>query len=283
MKKHIASYTLIFIGAVIYAFSVAIIVEPNHLAPGGVSGLSIIVSYFTGIKTGYLILLFNVPLIIIGIKNFGAKFLYSTIFAIVVNSFFVNVFEGFLSGRNLPLDDILLASICGGALDAISLGLIFRQGGTTGGTDIVARVIRKKVPGIEIGKVFIIVDMMVVILSAIAFRNIENAIYSGICVVLTGQILDKVLYGNQSARMLIIISDKSREIGRILLQEMNTGITYLKGTGGYTFREKNVIICIVRKRLLIKALQVIKKEDDKSFVIVSLADKVVGEGYKEEN
>jgi uncharacterized membrane-anchored protein YitT (DUF2179 family) len=230
-----------------------------------------------------LIFLFNIPLIILGIKNFGAKFLYSTIFAILVNSIFVTIFEEMLNGKYPPIQDALLASLAGGAIDAISLGLIFKQGGTTGGTDIVAKIVRKKIPELELGRLFILVDMFVVILSAIVFGNIENALYSGICVVMTGQILDRVLYGNQSGRLLIIISNQAEEIGTRLLGEMNTGITYLKGTGGYTFQEKNVIICVVKKRLLIRTLQVIKREDDRAFVIVALADKVVGEGYKEEN
>lgn len=277
MQKRSMQYSIIFLGAVLYAFSVAMILEPNRLAPGGASGLAIIIASFTGIRTGTIILLLNIPLILLGIRHFGIKFLYTTIFAIMVNSVFVNLLENFTS----PLDDIFLASVCGGALDAVSLGMIFRQGGTTGGTDIVAKLLRRKLPGFEIGKLFIMVDMMVVILSAFAFRNVENAVYSGICVVITGQILDKILYGGQNARMLFIISDYSREISRRLLIELDTGVTYLKGTGGYTSREKNVIICVVRKRLLPKTLQVVKEEDDSAFMIITSAENIVGEGYRE--
>lgn len=123
--------------------------------------------------------------------------------------------------------------------------------------------------------------MAVVLLSAFAFKNIENAVYSAICVVITGQILDRILYGGQNARMLYIISDSSREISKRLLEELDTGVTYLKGTGGYTSREKNVIMCIIRKRRLPQTLKVIKEEDDSAFIIITLADKVVGEGYRE--
>lgn len=277
MQKIGFQYIIIFLGAILYAFSVAIILEPNRLAPGGASGLAIIINSYTGIKTGTIIFLLNIPLMAMGIKNFGAKFLYTTIFAILVNSVFVNVFE------SLPklIDDILVGAVCGGVLDAVSLGIIFRQGGTSGGTDIVAKLVRRKIPQFEIGKIFIAVDMAVVLLSAVAFKNIENAVYSAICVVITGQILDKILYGGQNARMLYIISDASREISRRLLEELDTGVTYLKGTGGYTSREKNVIMCIIRKRRLPQTLKVIKEEDDSAFIIVTLADKVVGEGYRE--
>lgn len=277
MQKIGFQYIIIFLGAILYAFSVGIILEPNRLAPGGASGLAIIINSYTGIKTGTIIFLLNIPLMAMGIKNFGAKFLYTTIFAILVNSVFVNVFE------SLPklIDDIFLGAVCGGVLDAVSLGIIFRQGGTSGGTDIVAKLVRRKIPQFEIGKIFIAVDMAVVLLSAVAFKNIENAVYSAICVVITGQILDKILYGGQNARMLYIISDASREISRRLLEELDTGVTYLKGTGGYTSREKNVIMCIIRKRRLPQTLKVIKEEDDSAFIIVTLADKVVGEGYRE--
>lgn len=277
MRKTGFQSLIIFFGAILYAFSVAVILEPNRLAPGGASGLAIIINSYTGIKTGTIILVLNIPLMIMGIKNFGIKFLYTTIFAIFVNSVFVNIFE-FIPK---PVDDIFLGAVCGGVLDAVSLGIIFRQGGTSGGTDIVAKLVKKKIPHFEIGKIFIAVDMAVVLLSAVAFKNIENAVYSAICVVITGQILDRILYGGQNARMLYIISDSSKEISRRLLEELDTGVTYLKGTGGYTSREKNVIMCIIRKRRLPQTLKVIKEEDDSAFVIVTLADKVVGEGYRE--
>ena len=234
------------------------------------------ISYFTGIKTGTIILILNIPLIISGVRSFGKEFLYGTMFAIFINSIFVNLFEGFPA----PLHDMFLASVCGGTLDAVSLGIILRQGGTTGGTDIVAKILRKRMPQFEMGKLFILVDMVVVALSAFVFGNIENAIYSAICVVITGQVMDRILYGGQGARMLFIMSDSAEKISRRLI-DMGTGITYLKGRGGYTDREKNVIICVMRKRLLPAALKMIREEDEKVFMIVTLAEKVVGEGYRE--
>lgn len=276
MWKERKKYGIIFAGAVLYAFSVALILKPNQLAPGGASGLAIMISYFTGIKTGTIILILNIPLIIAGVRAFGKEFLYGTMFAIFINSIFVNLFEEFPA----PLHDMFLASVCGGTLDAVSLGIILRQGGTTGGTDIVAKILRKRMPQFEMGKLFILVDMVVVALSAFVFGNIENAIYSAICVVITGQVMDRILYGGQGARMLFIMSDSAEKISRRLI-DMNMGITYLKGRGGYTDREKNVIICVMRKRLLPAALKMIREEDEKVFMIVTLAEKVVGEGYRE--
>ena len=276
MWKERKKYGIIFAGAVLYAFSVALILKPNQLAPGGASGLAIMISYFTGIKTGTIILILNIPLIIAGVRAFGKEFLYGTMFAIFINSIFVNLFEEFPA----PLHDMFLASVCGGTLDAVSLGIILRQGGTTGGTDIVAKILRKRMPQFEMGKLFILVDMVVVALSAFVFGNIENAIYSAICVVITGQVMDRILYGGQGARMLFIMSDSAAKISRRLI-DMDMGITYLKGRGGYTDREKNVIICVMRKRLLPAALKMIREEDEKVFMIVTLAEKVVGEGYRE--
>lgn len=276
MWKERKKYGIIFAGAVLYAFSVALILKPNQLAPGGASGLAIMISYFTGIKTGTIILILNIPLIIAGVRAFGKEFLYGTMFAIFINSIFVNLFEEFQA----PLHDMFLASVCGGTLDAVSLGIILRQGGTTGGTDIVAKILRKRMPQFEMGKLFILVDMVVVALSAFVFGNIENAIYSAICVVITGQVMDRILYGGQGARMLFIMSDSAEKISRRLI-DMDMGITYLKGRGGYTDREKNVIICVMRKRLLPAALKMIREEDEKVFMIVTLAEKVVGEGYRE--
>ena len=270
-------YIIIFLGAVLYAFSVALILEPNRLAPGGASGLAIVLSQFIPIGTGTIILLLNVPLILLGIKSFGIKFLYTTIFAIVVNSVFVNIFALFPP----VLNDVFLASICGGVVNAISLGIILRLGGTTGGTDIVAKLLRKKMPHLEIGTLFILVDMVIVVISAFVFGNVENAIYAGICVVITGQILDRILYGGQNARMLVIISDEAERIGCRLLDDLNTGVTYLNGRGGYTQKEKNVIICVVRKRSLPRTTKIVSEEDSRAFMIITSAENIVGEGYGE--
>ena len=277
LKNKALQYIIIFLGSVLYAFSVALILEPNRLAPGGASGLAIVLSQFIPIGTGTIILLLNVPLILLGIKSFGIKFLYTTIFAIVVNSVFVNIFALFPP----VLNDVFLASICGGVVNAISLGIILRLGGTTGGTDIVAKLLRKKMPHLEIGTLFILVDMVIVVISAFVFGNVENAIYAGICVVITGQILDRILYGGQNARMLVIISDEAERIGCRLLDDLNTGVTYLNGRGGYTQKEKNVIICVVRKRSLPRTTKIVSEEDSRAFMIITSAENIVGEGYRE--
>ncbi len=276
-KNKALQYIIIFLGAVLYAFSVALILEPNRLAPGGASGLAIVLSQFIPIGTGTIILLLNVPLILLGIKSFGIKFLYTTIFAIIVNSVFVNIFALFPP----VLNDVFLASICGGVVNAVSLGIILRLGGTTGGTDIVAKLLRKKMPHLEIGTLFILVDMVIVVISAFVFGNVENAIYAGICVVITGQILDRILYGGQNARMLVIISDEAERIGCRLLDDLNTGVTYLNGRGGYTQKEKNVIICVVRKRSLPRTTKIVSEEDSRAFMIITSAENIVGEGYGE--
>lgn len=277
LKNKALQYIIIFLGSVLYAFSVALILEPNRLAPGGASGLAIVLSQFIPIGTGTIILLLNVPLILLGIKSFGIKFLYTTIFAIIVNSVFVNIFALFPP----VLNDVFLASICGGVVNAVSLGIILRLGGTTGGTDIVAKLLRKKMPHLEIGTLFILVDMVIVVISAFVFGNVENAIYAGICVVITGQILDRILYGGQNARMLVIISDEAERIGCRLLDDLNTGVTYLNGRGGYTQKEKNVIICVVRKRSLPRTTKIVSEEDSRAFMIITSAENIVGEGYGE--
>ena len=276
-KNKALQYIIIFLGAVLYAFSVALILEPNRLAPGGASGLAIVLSQFIPIGTGTIILLLNVPLILLGIKSFGIKFLYTTIFAIIVNSVFLIIFSLFPP----VLNDVFLASICGGVVNAVSLGIILRLGGTTGGTDIVAKLLRKKMPHLEIGTLFILVDMVIVVISAFVFGNVENAIYAGICVVITGQILDRILYGGQNARMLVIISDEAERIGCRLLDDLNTGVTYLNGRGGYTQKEKNVIICVVRKRSLPRTTKIVSEEDSRAFMIITSAENIVGEGYGE--
>lgn len=272
----IYQYSLITIGAFIYATAISLFLDPNKLAPGGVSGLAIIVNHYTSFSTGMMTLIINIPLMILGIWKFGLKFFVSTIVATTLGSIFIDL----LAPIGAVADDRILCAVVGGALIGISLGFIFKAGATTGGTDIVARLLKLKFPHIETGSLFMAIDSVVVAASAIAFRDVEVALYAAICVFLTGKVFDLVLYGTQEAKLLIIISDKEEEIAERLLNDIDTGMTYLHGVGGYSEKHKRVIMCAMKKQMLPKAEDMIKEIDLNAFIIVTSANEIVGQGYR---
>ncbi len=274
--RFVYQYGMITVGALIYAVAISLFLDPNKLAPGGVSGLAIIINHYTSFSTGMTALVINIPLMILGIWKFGLKFFISTIVATTLGSVFIDV----LAPIGAVADDKILCAVIGGALIGISLGFIFKAGATTGGTDIVARLLKLKFPHVETGSLFMAVDSLVVAASAIAFRDIEVALYAAICVFITGKMFDLVLYGAQEAKLLIIISDKEEEIASRLLNDIDTGMTYLHGVGGYSEKNKKVIMCAIKKQMLPKVEDMIKEVDLNAFIIVTSANEIVGQGYR---
>lgn len=276
VKQRIWDYIVITVAAFIYAVAVSLFLDPNSLAPGGVTGIAIILNRMTNIETGTLILLINIPIMLLGVWKFGVKFILSTIYCTGMISVFTNLLTpiGALTG------DLFLAALVGGALMAVALGWVFKAGATTGGTDIIVKVLRLKMPHLKTGALFLVTDAMVVIASAFLFKNIDRALYAGMVVFVTSMLLDVVLYGRDSAKLIYIISDHSEHITARLLEELDIGVTYVQGIGAYSGRQKNVILCAIKKQLAPKAEEIVKQEDPLAFMIVTSAMEIYGEGYK---
>lgn len=270
-------FIMMTIGAFIYAFAISTIADPNSMAPGGVAGLSIIISRIIPVQTGTLIWCFNIPILLLGLWKFGAKFIVSTVYCTALTSIMTNI----LSGKVQPLtNDILLAAIVGGVLMAVGIGMVFKAGSTTGGTDIIVKVLRLKFPHMKTSKLFLTLDAAVVGASAFVFHNVDAALYAALMVFVSSTVLDMVLYGKDSAKFIYIISDKSEQIAKRLLDELSIGVTYVKGVGAYSGKDKNVIMCVVKKHIAPKAEDVVKEEDPMAFMIVTSATEIYGEGYK---
>lgn len=273
---YVCKYVMILSGAIIYALAISLFIDPNKLAPGGVTGVAIIINHYTSISTGTMVLLINVPLMFIGIWKFGVKFFISTLVATFTGSFFIDILAPFGPVTN----DLFLCSVVGGVLCGVSLGMIFKVGATTGGTDIVARLLKIKFPHVETGRLFIVVDTVIVVASAIAFRDLELAMYAGICVFITGKVFDVVLYGAAGAKLLFVISDREEEIAKRFMDELDSGVTYVHGIGAYTDSDKRIIMCALKKQLLPKAEDIVKEIDLNAFIIITSANEIVGEGYR---
>lgn len=267
---------IIIIGTFLYAAGISLFLDPNKLAPGGVVGLSVIASHSIGGTTGTWYFLINIPIIILGWWKFGGKFIIYSFYAIAVNSIFTNLF-----GMLPPVtDNLFLAAIAGSVLVGTGISLVLRVGATTGGMDIIIKLFRKKYPAIKTSTLFIIVDIIIVTISGFVFQDFNIAMYAFITVVLNGRVMDYILYGNDEAGLIYIVSDRTEQIIRRILEELDIGATILTGKGAYSNKEKKIIMCVVKKRGIPNLEEVIKQEDSQAFIIITAADEIYGEGHK---
>lgn len=276
VRRRVKDYLWITAASLIYAAAVSLFLDPNSLAPGGVTGIAIILNRFTGLETGTWMLLVNVPILAVGTWKFGLRFILSTMYCTALTSFITN----YLTPYGPITTDPLLAALVGGALIAVSLGLVFKAGATTGGTDIIVKLLRLRYPHLKTGSLFLITDAIIVTFSAFVFRNIDVAFYAGLVVLVNSLLLDVVLYGRDSAKLIFIISDHSGQIVERLLAELDVGATYISGSGAYSGKEKKVVMCVIKKQLSPKAEEIVRQEDPLSFMIVTSATEIFGEGYK---
>lgn len=280
-KARLIKIILITFGAFVYAMGISVFLDPNNLAPGGTTGIAIIINSLTGLRTGTLVLLINIPILIFGWWKFGIKFILSTMYVTVVSSFFMNFMnEHIILRYGVITDDLLLSGAAGGSLMAVGMAVVFRQGATTGGTDIIIRALRQRYKHIRSGTIFIITDAIIVSASAVILKNVEIALYAAITIVISNHVLDLVLYGGDSAKLLYVISGRNEQIANRILDEIDIGVTYLKAEGAYTKSDKKVIMCVCRKYNYTKIREIVREEDIDAFFIVSSANEVFGDGYK---
>ncbi len=274
--RRLLDYVVITAAAFLYSTAVSLFLDPNSLAPGGVTGISIILNRVVGLPTGTGIFVINIPILIVGMWKFGWKFILSTLYCTALTSFFTNL----LTACGAVTADPLLAALAGGALMAVSLGMIFRAGATSGGTDIVIKLLRIRFPHLKTGFLFLVLDAAIVTISAFVFQNIDTALYAGLVVIVNSLLLDLVLYGRDSAKLMFIISDSYRQIAARMLEEMDIGVTYISGSGAYSGRDKEVILCVMKKQRSHLAEEIVRQEDPDAFMIVTSATEIYGEGYK---
>jgi len=275
-KQTIYDYFWITIGSIITAAGLVMFLIPNKIAAGGVSGLSTVIYYLFGLPVGMVSLAINIPLFIIGVKEMGAKFGIRTLYGIFLLSFGIDLLNTYLP---VLTHDPLLASIYGGGVSGLGLGLVFRSKGTTGGTDLVAQLINK-FTGISVGKSLMIIDFCVIALAGIVF-NAEIALYAFIAMMITGKAIDIVQEGLKISKGTFIISDYSEEIRKNILEKMDRGVTILKGKGGFTEHNKDVLLCIISRSEVSDLKRIVHNIDENAFVIITEVHEVLGEGFNE--
>lgn len=276
LKRRVMDYLEITAASVLYSVAVSLFLDPNALAPGGVTGIAIILNRITGLETGTWVLLINLPIIAVGMWKFGLRFIFSTMYCTALTSGFINLLSPFGAATTDPF----LAAVVGGTLMAVGIGLVFKAGATTGGTDIIVKLLRLKFPFLKTGALFLITDALIVTVSAFVFQNLNVALYAGLVVFVNSVVLDVVLYGRDGAKLIFIISDRPEAITGRLLEELDIGVTYISGEGAYSGRDKKVILCVMKKQISPQAETIVREEDPGAFMIVTSATEIFGEGYK---
>lgn len=271
----VRNYLGVLLGVVIEAIALNMFLIPNKIAAGGVSGLATVLYYLFNWPVGVIMLLFNIPLFIIGIKVLGARYGINTLFGAVALSLAIDWTAPYTP---VLTQDLLLSSLYGGVLGGIGMGLIFRFKGNTAGTALAAAIINK-LSGISVGQSLLIADFFVIAFSGIAFKSAELALYGLISLYVTSLIIDIVQEGPSAAKAFWIMTDKPAEISQAIIEDLGRGVTLFQGKGGYTGQARDMLFCVVETGEFTRLKDVIKQKDPKAFVIVTDAHEVLGEGF----
>lgn len=276
IRKALKSYAVITAGSLLFALAFDWFFAPNQVAMGGITGAAQVINALVpALPVGVLTIALNVPLFLAGWRLIGFHLLASSLFSMAVSSAAIDLIA--LAWEFPPMDP-MLASLCGGALLGLGLGLVFSQGATTGGTDIVARLLKLKFPWLPMGQLILIPDGIVLAAAALAFGDVSAALYGAVALFVTARVMDTVLYGLDTCKTAYIISDNWQQIAAVLL-EQDRGVTILRGQGAYTGADKQVLLVAFRQRDIVQVRRTVHSLDPRAFMIVCNAHEVLGEGF----
>lgn len=267
------------LGAMAYAVCVNAFTAPNNIAAGGVTGVATMLQYVFGTPIGLMVLLINVPIVIWGMVEIGYKLVVKTLAAVVLSSVMIDLFAHFIPAYR---GDPILVAIFAGVCEGLGLSLTFIRGATTGGTDMVARLLGRKIPFLSMGKLMLAIDGVIVATSAFVYGSIENAMYACIVIFVSTSLIDSILYGTDAGtgKLFFVMSPKVKEMGERIMAEVERGVTYLDSQGGYSKEPGQTLLCVVRRFEVFQVQAIIKEVDKSAFVIVGDAGEITGEGFK---
>ena len=266
----------VIVGGAMFALGFNLFLEYHGLNAGGISGLSMIIVKLTGFGTvGLLTALINLPLFAIGGMKIGKEFFFLSLFGMAANSGFIDLFQ--LITR--PALDPLVSALYGGVVCGLGLGIVFSTGGSTGGSDIIVRLLKMRWQNVPIGVINMFFDGMVAVLTGIVYMDIQNALYSGIAIFVCGKIIDAVVYSFDYSKVALIISPQHEEIARVVAEKLDRGATYLHGEGSYTKTEKKVVLTAVKRQQVTDLKRLVVEIDPDAFIIVQDAHQVLGDGF----
>lgn len=268
--------TLVFtVGGVLYSIAINCFLSKNNIINGGFTGIATILNFLLDLPIGTVIFLLNIPLFIIAFRKLGTKFILRTFWATLITSSFIDL------GTSLPVykNDLLLASLFGGALIGTTLGIIFIRNATTGGVDIIAKLIKLKNPQVSLGRSILVFDGFVIVLGGIIYQNVEAMLYATVVIFVSAQVLDFIIFGNSRGAFIMIITEKCDEIKNMLISDLNRGVTILKAQGGYSGADKNILLCACFDNQTHRLIKKIKNADANAFFIVTQSKQILGNGF----
>lgn len=277
IKEMLLDTAVILAGTFIFAAGLYFFIEPQHMAPGGVSGIALILNHLTGLPIGFLSAAMNIPLLLLGFRFVGREFLWKTLVSVASFTVF---YDYILTGLPVYQGEALLSCLFGGVLWGIGIGLVFMKSGSTGGTDVIIKMIHQKKPHLQLGKVTFASDVIIIIASIFAFRSLESGLYAVVTIFVCTQIMDMVIYSGDKGKLVYIFSSRNEEISRRICRELDRGTTFLQAEGGYTGEARKVLMCAVRRSEYYSVKRIVHEIDPGAFMIVADSSEVMGEGFR---
>ncbi|MBQ4104206.1 MAG: YitT family protein [Clostridia bacterium] len=278
IKQTIIDYIIIAIGAFIFSFGIAMFTSPNNIAPGGVSGIGTMLNHLFNIPIGSVIIAVNIPLFIFSFKKFGRSFFKKSLFATFLTSSLIDILPFILEKHYVYSP--LLASIFGGVSIGVGVGIIFLRGGTTGGADILAKLIRLKYPHFSLGTLVFIIDAIIVISTLFVYGSIEALLYSTVSFFVTSRAVDAIIFGAARSKMLLIITTQPQQIAKRIMNDIQHGVTLIPASGGYTNEEKTILLSVVRPNEVAEINKIVKEIDRSAFTVITESNEVFGYGFQ---
>ena len=267
----------ITLGCAVFALGFDLFLEPNDLNVGGMSGLAMVARKLLGFGSiGVLTAMFNVPLFLLGAKKLGKKFLFGSLAGMLLSSLFIDLFAGIPK----PGTEILLDSLYGGLFVGAGLGLVFLAGATTGGSDIAAKLLRRRFRSASLGKVMLVIDLAIITLTGVVFQDLSKTLYSALPLAVSSLVMDQLLYGLDHSTVALIISERYEQVSKAIEVRLDRGATVLDGSGSYTGKPRPVLMSAVRQRELPEVKAIVREIDPDAFVILLPAHQVLGEGFR---
>ena len=272
-REQFMAWVQIVIGCVIGAAAYPTFLDPGKIAPGGLTGVAMIMKHLWGWDIGITSLILNIPLFVVGYKAMGRVFAFRSLVATVLFSLMIDL----LPLKEIPVEPIL-GTLYGGILLGIGLGFILRGGATTGGTDMAARMVHKYLPFLSVGMFLFLIDCVVVI-AAWIFIGSSEALYALICIFVSGKAVDMVMLGLSSNKACFVITSEWETVSRRLMTEMDRGVTQLSARGAYTGTERPVVLCVLPPQEVARLKEIVRQEDEKAFMFITEAHEALGEGF----
>lgn len=280
VKDLAADLLYILLGSAAYAVAFAVFIDPNQITPGGLTGVAALLHYLIRLPVGLGVLLLNIPLFIIGYRRFSSRFVLLSAAATLFVSFFLDLAE------LIPYTytgDRVLAAMFGGVFMGLGLALVMLRGATTGGVDIIAKLLKLRYPHILLGRLILTVDAVIIVLTVIVYRDMESAMYSTLALFISSRVIDALLYGSERAKLFFIITASAPELKTGILNEVHRGVTQISVLGGYSGSDRDMLICAVRQFETARLHRVIKATDPSAFVMIAEAGEILGQGFTKMN